>query len=153
MKKKMLIVDDNENLREALKLVFEDDYELLFAKNGEEAIQLFGLNKPDVVLMDFHMPGLSGVQAMQVLKEQSAGSQMIIMSAYDDKARVSSAFKNGAFDYVPKPFDVFQLKDMVDQAAAHQHVYQNSAYIEKQMAFEKRSLNQMIDRTLQLACC
>ncbi len=59
MKKKMLIVDDNDSLRVALKLVFEDDYDIHFAATGEEAIAAFGEASPQVVLMDFQMPGLN----------------------------------------------------------------------------------------------
>ncbi len=158
MRKKMLIVDDNENLREALQLMFEDHYDLKFAASGEEAIQSFDQFNPEVVLMDFQMPGLDGVQTMQVLREQSAQSQMIIMSAYNEKERVRSAFRNGAFDFVTKPFDVKDLKTMVENAAANADKiinFQPSAYLvqAKEAAFNQREVDQMVERTLQAACC
>lgn len=158
MKKKMLIVDDNENLREALKMVFEDHYDLQFADSGEAAIESFNFTTPEVVLMDFNMPGLNGIQTMQMLREQSEQTQMIIMSAYDDQAQVRSALHSGAFDYVPKPFDVFDLKNLVDQAAANADKIINfnpkpDMIAAKATAFEKRYYDQLIDRSLQAACC
>ncbi len=158
MKRQMLIVDDNASLREALKLVFEDEYELFFAASGEEAIDSFNQKAPDVVLMDFQMPGLDGVQTMKLIREKALTSQIIIMSAYDNRERALSAFKSGAFDFVPKPFDVFDLKNMVDQAASCADKIINfqptpTAICEKESELAQREMAQMIERTLQVACC
>lgn len=157
MKRQMLIVDDNDNLREALKHVFEDEYELQFAASGEEAIDSFNQSSPDVVLMDFQMPGLDGVQTMQLLREKTVPSQMIIMSAYDNRERALSAFKSGAFDFVPKPFDVFDLKNMVDQAATCADKIidfqpSQAAMNQKEIELNEREMAQTIERTLQVAC-
>jgi DNA-binding NtrC family response regulator len=158
-KKQMLIVDDNYGFREALKTVFEDDYEVSFAGSGEEAITLSYFHKPQVVLMDYKMPGLNGIQTMQLLRDEFPVSQMVIMSAYDDMKTVTAALSNGAFDFVGKPFNVWDVKAAVDNAAE---------YSEKVINFNERlktrltakpepiisqsEVDEMIDQTLRVAC-
>ena len=157
MKKKMLIVDDNQNLQEALKLVFEENYNLYFAASGEEAIVAFGEASPEVVLMDFQMPGLNGVETMKILQDQSPKTQMIIMSACEAKECTVNSISSGAFDFVTKPFDIFDLKNIVDQAAASvdkiiNFSTKNMSLAERQINIQKQEIDSLIERTLQVAC-
>ncbi len=117
-KKQMLIVDDNHGLREALRTVFEDDFDLAFASSGEEALGVSEHHRPQVVLMDYQMPGLDGVQTMQLLREQTPESHVIVMSASDDHQRVTAAMRSGASDFVGKPFDIKAIRSMVERAVA-----------------------------------
>jgi len=156
-KKQILIVDDNDGLRTALQLLFEDKYELSFAASGEEAIRTTQDLKPQVILMDFKMAGITGIQTLQLLREELPTTQTVIMSAYDDKRMVSAAYESGAFEFVRKPFDAWSLRNIVDQAAncseklVHFDVEaKNSGSPEP--VISQAELNEMIDQTLRVAC-
>jgi len=153
-KKHMLIVDDNYGLREALKTVFEDDYNLTFAASGEEALKASFVKKPEVVLMDYRMPGLNGVETMEHLRKIAPETQIIIMSAYDDRQNVANFFRGGAFDFVGKPFEISEIKEIVENAAAYAEKIMN--FVPKRTIPEpvisQNEVNEMIHETLRVAC-
>ncbi len=158
-KKQMLIVDDNHGLREALRTVFEDDFDLAFASSGEEALGVSGNHRPQVVLMDYQMPGLDGVQTMQLLRAQTPESRVIVMSASDDHQRVTAAMRSGASDFVGKPFDVGEIKSLVARAVATSDKslsFKKPAYVAKTIKPEplisQQEVDAMIDQTLRTAC-
>jgi DNA-binding NtrC family response regulator len=152
-KKQMLIVDDNHGLREALRTVFEDDFDLAFASRVSEH------RRPQVVLMDYQMPGLDGVQTMQLLREQTPESRVIVMSAYDDHQRVAAAMRSGASDFVGKPFDIREIKSLVERAAATSDQSLPSKKpsnvpktIKPKVLITQQEVDAMIDQTLRTAC-
>ena len=158
-KKQMLIVDDNHGLREALRTVFEDDFDLAFASSGEEALGVSENRRPQVVLMDYQMPGLDGVQTMQLIREQTPESRVIVMSALDDQQRVAAAMRSGASDFVGKPFDIGEIRSRVARAVAASNQslsFKKPSYFPKTIKPEalitQQEVNAMIDQTLRTAC-
>ncbi|MCD4814384.1 response regulator [bacterium] len=154
MKKQMLIVDDNHGLKEALKLVFEEDYELLFAATGEDAVKVSYAKQPSVILMDYKMPGINGIEAMQMVKKFSPDSQMVVMSAYDDQAMVANCFRGGASDFVGKPFDIHEVQDVVKHAAgsAEKTIAMKNIQTKQSAVISQNEVNDLIDETLRMAC-
>jgi CheY-like chemotaxis protein len=114
-KKHVLIVDDNAELLEALKDVLEDDYDLDFAANGREAILKFNQHVPAVVLMDYKMPGMDGLETLRCIRTQVKSVPVIMMSAYHEECTVRSAIANGADFYLSKPFDLATVKDAIEK--------------------------------------
>ncbi len=155
-RKQMLIVDDNQGLREALKTVFEDEYELTFAASGEEALKRTFQQVPEVVLMDYRMPGLNGVETMSYLKQLAPDSQMVIMSAWDDQESVKRYLGGGAVNFVGKPFDVRNIKQVVGQAAEKsEKIVEFKTRRQQQQAepvISQREVDLMISDTLRVAC-
>jgi CheY-like chemotaxis protein len=150
-KKQMLIVDDNYALREALKAVFEDEYELAFAADGQEALLQYRQRAPQVVLMDYRMPGLDGIETLQQMRAQSQQAKVVLMSAYDDRQTVADARNSGATDFVGKPFDIEQIKRAIHRAAPvrSQNVRVQSA---PKPVITQREVDDLISQTLRLAC-
>lgn len=105
LKKRILVCDDEEGVRESLKLILEDDYELSFATTGSEAIQEIKKNLADLVILDIKMPKMSGIETLKELKKISPNTKFIIASGYKSVEVASEATKNGASDYIIKPFD------------------------------------------------
>ncbi len=154
-KRQMLIVDDNQGLREALRTVFEDEYELAFAGSGEEALRFSFKRKPEVVLMDYRMPGLDGIETLSYLKQLAPDSQTVLMSAYDDRDQVERCLGAGAVDFVGKPFDVKDIKRKIERAAgkAVRLVEYQSASKQSEPIISQREVDDMISQTLRLAAC
>lgn len=104
-KKRILICDDEEGVREALRLILEEDYDLSFATTGSEAIKKVKREPTDLVILDIKMPRMSGLETLKEIKKISPDTKVIIASGYKSVEAASEAIKNGASDYIVKPFD------------------------------------------------
>jgi CheY-like chemotaxis protein len=117
-KKQILIVDDNTTLIEALKDVLEDEYEIESATNGRDALLKFSQQIPSVVLMDYKMPGMNGLETLRCMRTEVNPVPVIIMSAYGNENLMRSAIECGANYYISKPFTLFTVKETLERFIA-----------------------------------
>lgn len=108
----VLVVDDAEEIRLLIGATLEDDYDLVYATDGVEALEAVAAHNPDVVVLDVMMPRLSGYEACKQLKDdpKTADLPVLILSARGDTAHIKQGFHAGADDYLPKPFDPEELE-------------------------------------------
>ncbi len=102
---KILIVEDEKLLNEAYELVLKKEgYSVEVTFNGEAALEVFKKQKPDLVLLDLHIPKIDGVEFLKQLKpaDNYPDTRIIIFSNYDDPAEIEAAFKHGATKYILK---------------------------------------------------
>jgi two-component system nitrogen regulation response regulator GlnG len=111
------VIDDDRSIRWVFEkaLTREGIGHRTFA-TAREALESIEGEPPQVVVSDIRMPGLSGLEFMQKLKERLPSTPVIIMTAYSDLESAVAAFQGGAFEYLPKPFDVDQAVDLVRRA-------------------------------------
>ena len=102
---KVLIVDDEPTNLQVLRQVLHDDYRLLFARDGEKALQLSQDERPHLILLDVMMPGLTGLETCQRLKADPAtrAIPVIFVTALSDASDESAGFAAGGVDYIAKP--------------------------------------------------
>lgn len=113
--KHILIVDDQLGIRLLLKEVFtQEGYEVSLAANGYEALELINEHKLDGVLLDMKIPGMDGIQILKLIKEQWSDLPVMMMTAYGELNFIEEAKRLGASLYFTKPFDVFELRDSVN---------------------------------------
>ncbi len=117
-KTKILICDDLESIRESLKLILEDDYELLFAKDGFEAIELINKEPIDLALLDIKMPKLNGIDALKKIRETKPEQKVLFVTGYQSMEVAQEAVQLGASDYIIKPFTSQELKSAVNRVLA-----------------------------------
>ena len=113
---RLIVVDDHDLLRESLRSMLECDQGLQIveeAKDGQEAIDLCRLHRPDLVLMDVRMPRVDGFEATRRIKEELGTTKVLIMSAYHNLEYVSKAIRAGAEGYVPKLASLKELHEAV----------------------------------------
>ena len=114
---KLLLIDDEDDVRYSFKRIFSTpDLELETAGSGEEGIEVIKTFKPDLVLMDVRMGGISGLETLRHIREDDAKLPVIMMTAFGTTQTAIEAMKLGAYDYLLKPFDVPQLKEIVANA-------------------------------------
>lgn len=108
---KILIVDDSRTSRKILKEILESGgHEVLGeASNGEEGVILYKEWKPDVVTMDITMPNMNGLEALMCIKKEDGNSKVIMITAAGQKEKMVQAIKEGADDFITKPFDADQI--------------------------------------------
>lgn len=113
-KARILIVDDEPNIRKILQAAFERaGMVAITAETGEQAEEKFSSDEFDVVLSDVFMPGMSGVDLLQIVKAKSPNTPFIIMTAFGTIPQAVEAMRLGAADYISKPFDLEQLKKLI----------------------------------------
>jgi len=119
MEKKIsiLIVDDEESVRESLNLWFtEDGYRVNCAENAKQALSILESDVFDIILTDLKMPGMDGLELLQRIKTLNKDSIIIVMTAFATVDTAVKALKEGAFDYVTKPFDPDDLSHLIRNA-------------------------------------
>jgi nitrogen regulation protein NR(I) len=114
---KVLIVDDDSSMRYSLNRMLEGQGLLVsLAKNGAEALERFFTENPDLVVMDIKMPGQSGLDVLKQIKERDPKALVVLMTAFGTTETAIEAMKFGAFDYILKPFDIPQMRSLVERA-------------------------------------
>jgi DNA-binding NtrC family response regulator len=109
----ILICDDEEGVRESLKLILSDFYNVRSVKNAIEALELLKTVSPDAMLVDIKMPKLHGIEALKQIKKIRPKLPVIVVTGYQSVEMAREALKNGASDYIPKPFESKQILEAV----------------------------------------
>jgi DNA-binding NtrC family response regulator len=116
MARRILVVDDDPTIRSSFtEVLVDEETEVRTAASAEEALAVMDAQGPDLVLSDVRMPGLDGLELLQLLKERSPGTDVIIMTAYHDMPTAVAAMREGAFDFLPKPLDLDDLHRVLDR--------------------------------------
>ena len=111
---KVLLIDDEADVQYSFRRIFDQaDIELTTANSGEEGLKILPRLKPDLVIMDVRMGGMSGLETLRRLRQVDAKQMVIMMTAYGTTQTAIEAMKLGAYDYLLKPFDVPRLKQIV----------------------------------------
>lgn len=116
--RKLLIADDEPGVRSLVRMTLESDtYEILEARDGDEALMLALEHQPELMLLDVAMPGLSGFEVCRALKEQESTSEMtvIMLTARSQQADLAAGESAGADGYFTKPFSPVALLRKVDE--------------------------------------
>jgi two-component system, NtrC family, response regulator PilR len=115
--KRILIVDDDELIRKFLNDFFVDlNYEVVTAENGEDALQKFTPLSFDIVISDLVMPDLNGLELLKEIKARDDKILFFLITGYPTLETAVEAIKNGAYDYIVKPFNLEDLRIKVERA-------------------------------------
>ena len=114
---KVLVVDDEESIRSVLRQALTDaGHHVLLASDGEQALELLRTNDIEVMLLDMRMPGLSGLDVLSEVQVWSPATCVIMVTAIAHVSTAVDAMKQGAYDYVVKPFDLDAIARAVQRA-------------------------------------
>ena len=115
--KLIMIVDDEEDIREVLSITLTDmGYDVLEAENGEKALKLFRENRPMIVLTDIKMPGMDGVELLQKIKNENPYTQVIMITGHGDTDVAIKSLKYEAIDFITKPISNDALEIALQRA-------------------------------------
>lgn len=115
----ILVVDDERSMRDFLKILLEKEgHRVLTAANAETALDMIPDNTFEVVVSDIRMPGMSGIDLLGKIKEDTPDLAVIMITAFASPDDAVLAMKNGAFDYISKPFNVDEIKSVVESATS-----------------------------------
>ena len=118
--KRILVVDDEENLRRVTQLKLQQaGYEAMTASDGNQALEILSRHAQDLVLTDMKMPGMSGIDLLQKVKEEYPEVIVVVLTAYGTIESAVEAMRLGAYDYIIKPVNYDSLKLIVSRALEH----------------------------------
>jgi DNA-binding NtrC family response regulator len=115
-KTRILIVDDQLEMREFIRLVLKDKYAVATAGGAEEAFRYMDGNHVNMVLLDIKMPKIDGITALEEMKKRHPETEVILLSSCATTETIQKALKLGAFGYLIKPFDNNELIGIIDEA-------------------------------------
>ena len=113
--KTVLIVDDEEVIRDFFMRAL-DEYRVLTAASGEEALEIIKKDRPDLVLLDIKMPGIDGLETLKEIKEFDKDIEVVMLSAYGTLKTNLEAARLGAYDSIAKPFDMKEMNAVIESA-------------------------------------
>ena len=121
----ILIVDDEQSVAEAFSRFLKfDGHTAHVASSGEDALRHLEHARPDLVVMDVRMPGMSGLETLAEMRKRVPDLYVIIMTAFGTSQTSIDAIRAGAFDYLTKPLDLGQLRQVIEKALSSQRVRQ-----------------------------
>ncbi len=143
----ILVVDDEQGVRESFSMVLEDDYNLLMAETGKQAIDIFEQNAVDFVLLDIRLPDINGIDLLKRFKETDPKTEVIMVTAVDEIQTAVKAIKLGAYEYIAKPFlvedvhtvikNVMEKRDLVKEVVYLRDALERSEPFERMVGEDK----------------
>ncbi len=139
-KKKILLADDDDNLRRVLEFQLDEaGYQIKAARDGAEALEIFGGDDFDCVITDLRMPKLSGLEFLEKIKAADSEIPVIVITAFGEVETAVTAMKAGAFDYINKPFNRDEILLTLERAFSF-----------SETKTENRQLRQLVDKQFRL---
>jgi len=132
IKDKILVADDEQSMREFLDIMLKKEgYKVSLASNGEEVVKLIDNDLFDLVLLDIRMPKLDGLSALKRIKAIAPETIVIMITAYASADTAIKAMKEGAYDYITKPFKVEEIKLIIKNALEKKNLQKENILLKK----------------------
>jgi DNA-binding response OmpR family regulator len=112
-KNSIMVTDDARGIRESIKVIFEDQFNVQEASSGNEALEKLKNGQIFMVILDVLMPGMDGIETLEKIKAMNADVEVCMLTSVSDYKVINRVKELGAFDYVTKPFDVEHIRAKV----------------------------------------
>ena len=132
--KTVLIVDDDEGMRDTLTAILKREYRVLRVASGEAALPILNREDVDLMLLDVRLPGIGGFEVLRIVKENYGLVEVIMISAVSEIETAVQAMKHGAYHYITKDFDYDQLRSLVRNAGERQDLNRQVLTLSAQVA-------------------
>jgi DNA-binding NtrC family response regulator len=134
MPKTVLVIDDDEGMRDTLAATLKHDYRVLRVASGEAALAVLSRENVDLVLLDVRLPGISGFEVLRIVKENYSLVEVIMISAISEVETAVQAMKHGAYHFVTKDVDYDQLRSLLRNASERQDLSRQVLALSAQVA-------------------
>lgn len=161
MKPAILVVDDEQGARDSLEVILEDNYQVLTAESGQEALETLKKTPVDVILLDVHMPEMDGLETLRKIKEQDEEIDVIMISALNLARKAVDSIKSGAYDYITKPFEPEDILSSVSRVISKQRLHKELDFLRNeikknrgfdQVVTQNKTMLEIFDLVKKVAC-
>jgi two-component system NtrC family sensor kinase len=144
---RILVVDDSSELRHFLTrdVLPQFGYETLSAADGKRALRLIAEEAPDLILLDYQLPDMSGVEVLQEIKRQQLTMPVILMTAHGSESVAVEAFRHGVKDYLIKPFDTDMARIAIERQLTQARLEREKQQLTRQLKRTRRDLEQRVN--------
>ncbi len=140
---RILVVDDEVEVAAVLEeLLAGLGHRVTVAYNGRDAVRLLPELRPDIILTDINLPGMSGLEVMRVAKDLDTKSAVIVVTGHASAATAIDALRQGAFDYITKPFELDEVEQIVERGIANRRLEE----MNRRLVEELREKNEILER-------
>ncbi len=129
----ILVVDDENGVRQSLNMVLKDDFDVRLAGTGAEAFEIFKANAIDLVLLDIRLPDIDGIELLKRFKEMEPGTEVVMVTAVKEIQTAVRAIKLGAYEYLVKPFEVDEVLAVIDRALEKRRLVKEVTYLRREL--------------------
>jgi DNA-binding NtrC family response regulator len=143
IKPTLLIVDDELGARQSLEVILEDDFHVLTAESGQEALKIVQKEPVDLVLLDIHMPEMDGLEVLRKIREKDEEIDIIIVSALNLARKAVDAMKLGAYDYITKPYEPEDILSTVARVIHKRNLHRELDFLRREVE-ASRGFDQII---------
>ncbi len=140
----ILVIDDEVGPRESLRMLLKTDYEVHTADCVEAGLKMLRENKPDTIVMDIRMPGMTGIEGLRKIREIDSNLSVIMLTGFGALETAKEALRLGANDYISKPFDASEMRDVIARNVERTRVHRAS----ENTAAEIKELNNRLLKEL-----
>src|SRR2546423_2691485 len=140
----VLVIDDEMGPRESLRMLWKPNYQVHTADNVEAGLQLLQEKQPDAVISDIRMPGTSGIEGLRKIREIDPHVAVIMLTGFGALETAQEALRLGANDYINKPFDAVQMREVIGRNVERTRVQRKS----DEAARELHELNERLRNEL-----
>jgi len=130
----VLVVDDDQGVRESFRLILEDHYDVADVPDGPSALDVVRTSAVDLVLLDIRLPGMDGIEVLERIKAADEGIEVILVTAVKTVRMAVAAMKLGAFDYLTKPFEEDELLSLSRRALERRALEREVAFLRSELA-------------------
>ena len=129
----VLVVDDENGIRESFKMILKDQYLVLLAETGEEALTLFKNNPVDLILLDILLPDINGIDLLERFKGMDPNTEIIMVTGVKEIQTAVKAIKSGAYEYIIKPFNVEDIVNVIERALEKNNLVREVTYLRTEL--------------------
>jgi DNA-binding NtrC family response regulator len=133
IKPTILVVDDELGARQSLEVILEDDYRVLSAESGREALKVLQRESIDLILLDVNMPDMDGLEVLRRIREQDEALDVIMVSALNLARKAVDAIKLGAYDYITKPYEPEDILSTVHRVISKQKLHRELDFLRREV--------------------
>jgi two-component system, NtrC family, response regulator PilR len=133
-RKTLLVVDDDEGMRDTLAAILRHEYRVLRASTGEAAITILAHEQVDLMLLDVRLPGIGGFEVLKIVKDNYSFIEVIMISAINEVETAVQAIKHGAYHYITKDFEYDTMRSLVRNATERQDLSRQVLTLSAQVA-------------------
>jgi DNA-binding NtrC family response regulator len=133
IKPAILVVDDDPGARQSLEVILEDDYRVLGAESGPEALEVLQRDSVDLILLDVNMPDMDGLEVPRRIREQDETMDVIMVSALNLARKAVDAIRLGAYDYITKPYEPEDILSTVHRVISKQKLHKELDFLRKEV--------------------
>jgi DNA-binding NtrC family response regulator len=160
IKPTLLIVDDELGARQSLEVILDDDFHVLTAESGQEALEIAKNEPVDLILLDIHMPEMDGLEVLRKIKERDEEIDIIIVSALNLARKAVEAIKLGAYDYITKPYEPEDILSTVARVIHKRNLHRELDFLRReveasrgfdQIVTQNKTMLQIFERVKKVA--